>query len=82
VYDASTGNLKGRIEGFDDVVNGVSFFRGFVPNRPILATATGSRYFPPIRDHEDLVSVDDTIAIDFSDSRPKGLLSLHAIIRA
>jgi WD40 repeat protein len=76
VYDVSTGNLKARMEGFDDVVSGVSFFRGFANNGPLLATASGSRYFPNIPDSEQTIGFEPSV---LPESRPQGMLSLFSI---
>lgn len=74
VYDCTTGNLTGKIDEFNSTVNAVSFFRGFQSNKPILAAACGSRYFPPEEIYDD-----EADGCDVPVTGPLGSLSLFTL---
>jgi len=50
-YDVQSGKLLGKLEGLDDVANGVSYTLS--GNVGLLAVATGARRFPEESDEDD-----------------------------
>ena len=58
IYNVQSGKLIGKLEGLDDVANGVSYGSG--GGLGLLAVATGARRFPQDPDDEDCIDAKTT----------------------
>jgi WD40 repeat protein len=85
IYDAKNGTLLKRIDGFDDVVNGVSF-KTDTTGKGLLAVAAGARRFTEVYDNEEDngETMSKSALCDDGDQRrtshdPPGSLSLYQL---